>query len=436
MRIVDVIVRKRDGGPLTREQIAFVVAGVSSGSLPDYQVSALLMAILLRGMTAEETAWLTEAMVASGHRVDLSPIPGVKVGKHSTGGVGDKSSIIVGPLVAACGVPVPKCSGRGLGHTGGTIDKLESIPGFTTTLDREAFLAAVRDVGCAFVGQTADIAPADKKLYALRDVTGTIESVPLIASSIMSKKIGEGTDALVLDVKVGRGAFMKTEADARALGSAMVKIGEQVGLRTEALLTSMDAPLGRAVGNALEIIECLEMLKGRGPADLETLCVTLAVRMVRLSGTADTVEDAERRVRDALASGRALETIRRMIERQGGDPAVVDDYSRLPRAQSSHVVTATRSGFIARVDAERIGRAAMTLGAGRDRVDAVIDPGAGLTVAQPGDAVERGQPIVELHVGAGRRVDDALALLEDAIEIADAPPTPAPLVYGVITQGA
>ena len=436
MRIVDVIIRKRDGGALSREQIAFVVAGVTSGSLPDYQVSALLMAMLLRGMTAEETAWLTEAMVASGRRVDLSPIPGVKVGKHSTGGVGDKASIIVAPLVAACGVAVPKSSGRGLGHTGGTIDKLESIPGFTTALDREALLAAVREVGCAFVGQTADIAPADKKLYALRDVTGTIESVPLIASSIMSKKIGEGTDALVLDVKVGRGAFMKTEADARTLASAMVAIGERVGLRTEAVLTSMDAPLGRAVGNALEIIECFETLKGRGPEDLEALCLVLASRMVRLSGTVKTLEDAERRVREALESGRALERIRRMIERQGGDPRVVDDYSRLPRAASTHVVTAPRSGFIGRVDAERIGRASMALGAGRDRVDAAIDPGAGVTLARPGDRVDRGQPMADLHIGAGRRVDDALALLEGAIEIVDAPPVQPPLVYGVITQGS
>ena len=436
MRIVDVIIRKRNGGALSREEIEFVVSGVTTGRVPDYQVSALLMAILLRGMNAEETAWLTEAMVASGRRVDLSPIPGVKVGKHSTGGVGDKTSIIVVPLVAACGVPVPKSSGRGLGHTGGTVDKLESIPGFRTTLDREAFLAAVRDVGCAFVGQTADIAPADKKLYALRDVTGTIESVPLIASSIMSKKIGEGTDALVLDVKVGRGAFMKTEEDARALASAMVSIGERVGLRTEAALTSMDAPLGRAVGNALEIVECFETLKGHGPADIEQLSVTIASHMVHVSGTVQTIEQAERRVRNALASGRGLETLRRMIERQGGDPRVVDDYTRLPRAVSQQVVAADRSGFVGRLDAERIGRASMALGAGRDRVDAVIDPGAGIITAQVGDPIERGQPLFGLHIGRDRQPGEALALLDGAVDIVDSPPVLPPLVYGVISQGA
>jgi pyrimidine-nucleoside phosphorylase len=436
MRMVDVIIRKRNGGALSREEIEFVVFGVTTGSLPDYQVSALLMAILLRGMNADETAWLTEAMVASGRRVDLSPIPGVKVGKHSTGGVGDKTSIIVVPLVAACGVPVPKSSGRGLGHTGGTVDKLESIPGFRTTLDREAFLATVRDVGCAFVGQTADIAPADKKLYALRDVTGTVESVPLIASSIMSKKIGEGTDALVLDVKVGRGAFMKTEEEARALALAMVSIGQRVGLRTEAALTSMDAPLGRAVGNALEIVECVETLKGQGPADIEQLSVTIASHMVHVSGTVRTIEEAGRRVRDALASGRGLETLRRMIERQGGDAKVVDDYTRLPRSVTQVVVAADRSGFVGRLDAERIGRASMALGAGRDRVDAVIDPGAGIIAAQVGDPIERGQPLFGLHVGKGRRPDDALALLEGAADIVDAPPPRPPLVYGVISQGA
>jgi len=437
MRIVDVIIHKRDGGTLSREQIDFVVAGVTSGSLPDYQVSALLMAMLLRGMTAIETVALTEAMVASGHRVDLSPIPGIKVGKHSTGGVGDKTSLIVVPLVAACGVYVPKSSGRGLGHTGGTLDKLESIPGFRLALDREAFLSAVRDVGCAFVGQTADIAPADKKLYALRDVTGTIESVPLIASSIMSKKIGEGTDALVLDVKVGRGAFMKTEADARTLAKTMVAIGEGVGLRTEAVLTAMDAPLGRHVGNALEIIESLETLKGRGPHDLETLCVTLAARMVALAGAAPDGEAAEAQVRAALDSGRGLEKFRQMIERQGGDAAVVDDYSRLPRAASQHVLRAPRAGYLAAIHAEAVGRASMALGAGRDRVDAPIDLGAGIVLqAKPGDRVEADAPLADLHAGAGRDPGPALALLADAFTIADEAPVLPPLVYAVISQGA
>jgi pyrimidine-nucleoside phosphorylase len=437
MRIVDVIVRKRDGAALTRAEIDFVVAGVTSGALPDYQVSALLMAMLLRGMTAEETAWLTEAMVASGRRVDLSSIPGIKVGKHSTGGVGDKTSIVVAPLVAACGVPIPKSSGRGLGHTGGTIDKLESIPGFNVGLDRESFLAAVRDIGCAFVGQTPDIAPADKKLYALRDVTGTVESLPLIASSIMSKKIGEGTDALVLDVKVGRGAFMKSEADARALAEAMVSIGRRVGLTTEAVLTGMDAPLGRAVGNALEIVECLETLKGKGPAALEALCIALASRLVRLGRRVPDLASAEAQVRAALESGKGLEVFRKVVERQGGDPAVLDDYTRLPAAASVEAVTSPRAGIVSSIDAMAVGRASMALGAGRDRVDATIDPGAGIIVGiQPGDTVDTGAPLFALHVGKGRTADEARRLLQDAVTIGDAP-VPAPrIVIDVVTQSA
>jgi pyrimidine-nucleoside phosphorylase len=432
MRVIDIIIRKRDGAALTRAEIEFVVSGVAAGTIPDYQTSALLMAMLLRDMSAEETAWLTEAMVASGRRVDLSAIPGVKAGKHSTGGVGDKTSIVVAPLVAACGVVVPKSSGRGLGHTGGTVDKLEAIPGFRVAMDRDAFLAALQRIGCAFVGQTPDIAPADKKLYALRDVTGTIESVPLIASSIMSKKIAEGTGVLVLDVKVGRGAFMKTEADARRLAAAMVTIGARVGLKTEAMLTAMDAPLGRAIGNALEIAECIDTLAGRGPSDLEQLCVALASRMLRLAGAGD--EGAvEQRVRAALASGAALEKFRQVVENQGGDPRIVDDRGRLPHVAPSAPMTATRDGFIGEMHADLIGRASMVLGAGRERLDSVIDPGAGLVLlARPGDRVHAGDPIVELHAGAGARLDEARALLARAVGISDAPPPPAPLVYGIV----
>jgi pyrimidine-nucleoside phosphorylase len=433
--IIDVIARKRDGGSLSRADIDFVIQGVTAGTLPDYQVSALLMALLLRGMSAQETAWLTEAMVASGQRVDLSSIPGVKVGKHSTGGVGDKTSIIVVPLVAACGVVVPKSSGRGLGHTGGTLDKLEAIPGFSIALDREALLAALREIGCVFVGQTADIAPADKKLYALRDVTGTVESVPLIASSIMSKKIAEGTSALVLDVKVGRGAFMKTVDDARTLAAAMVAIGDRVDLRTEAVLTAMDAPLGCAVGNALEIIECLDTLQGHGPADLETLCVTLASRMVHLAGVAETREAGEARVREALTTGRALERFRQIVERQGGDPGIVDDYGRLPQASTRRTVKAEQDGYVVAMHADLIGRASMALGAGRDRVDAVIDPAAGITLkVKPGDRVRRDAPLLELHLGAGRTADDALALVQDAVVIGSDPPATSPLIIDVVTQ--
>src|SRR5882672_2639573 len=332
MRAVDIIMSKRDGRTLAREEIRFFVDGVTDGSLPDYQASALLMAILLRGMTAEETAWLTDAMVHSGIRVDLGEIPGVKVDKHSTGGVGDKTSLILAPLAAACGVPVPMMSGRGLGHTGGTLDKLEAIPGFRVDLSLEEMKAALTRVGCAMIGQTAQIAPADKKLYALRDVTGTVESIPLISASIMSKKIAEGIDALVLDVKTGSGAFMKTEADSRKLAESLVSIGNASGVKTEAVITAMDATLGRAVGNALEVIECIDAMRGNGPADLVDVSVELAARMLVLGRVARDRVDADRQARLAITSGAGLERFRQIIEMQGGDPRIVDDYARLPRA--------------------------------------------------------------------------------------------------------
>jgi pyrimidine-nucleoside phosphorylase len=429
MRAVDLILKKRDGGSLARDEIRFFVAGVTDGSLPDYQASALLMAIVLRGMTAEETAWLTDAMVHSGIRVDLSDIPGVKVDKHSTGGVGDKASLVLAPLAAACGVPVPMMSGRGLGHTGGTLDKLEAIPGFRVNLSLEEMKTALARVGCAMIGQTAQIAPADKKLYALRDVTGTVESIPLISASIMSKKIAEGIDALVLDVKTGSGAFMKTPSDSRRLAESLVSIGNASGVKTQAIITAMDAPLGSAVGNALEVIECFDVLKGDGPADLVDVSVELTARMLVLGGVADTLADADRRVRSTIGSGAGLDRFRQIIEQQGGDPRVVDDYSRMPSAPSRHVVTAGSDGFLVRVDAELVGRASVALGAGRDRVDEAVDPGVGIMVrAKPGTVVRTGDAILELHYRDRARLDAALALTARAIRIGETCPAATPLI--------
>jgi len=433
MRAVDIILSKRDGRTLAREEIRFFVDGVTTGTLPDYQASALLMAILLRGMTREETAWLTDAMVHSGIRVDLGAIPGVKVDKHSTGGVGDKTSLVLAPLAAACGVPVPMMSGRGLGHTGGTLDKLESIPGFRVDLSLEEMKAALARVGCAMIGQTAQIAPADKKLYALRDVTGTVESIPLISASIMSKKIAEGIDALVLDVKTGSGAFMKSEADSRALAESLVSIGNASGVKTEAIITAMDAPLGRAVGNALEVIECIEVLKGVESADLVDVSVELAARMLVLGKVAPDRGDAERQVREAIRSGAGLERFRRIIEAQGGDPKVVDDYARLPQAPHHHIVAAPRAGYVAGIDAALIGRASVALGAGRDRVDDAVDPAVGiLLAAKPGDAVRAGDPVLEMHYRDRGRLEAAMRLTGGAIAISDQAPPPRRLIVGEV----
>ncbi len=433
MRAVDVIRRKRDGAMLDRREIELFVRGATDGSLPDYQIAAWLMAVVLRGMTADETWWLTEAMTHSGTRVDLSSLPGAKVDKHSTGGVGDKTSLVLAPLAAACGAVVPMMSGRGLGHTGGTLDKLESIPGFRTALSLGEMRAALGEVGCALIGQTAEIAPADKRLYALRDVTGTVESIPLITASIMSKKIAEGIDALVMDVKVGSGAFMKTPDDARRLAESLVRVGSLAGVRTEAWLTSMDAPLGYAVGNALEVVESIETLKGRGPADLERLSVMLAARMLVIAGVATSDADAERRVRAAIASGAGVEKFRQVIARQGGDPRIVDDYARLPRASERHVVRAPRAGYLARLDAETIGRASMRLGAGRERAEDAVDPAVGIMVrARPGDRVEAEQPVLELHVNDTRRLADAMALASDALTVEDHPPPSGPLIIAEV----
>jgi pyrimidine-nucleoside phosphorylase len=433
MRFVDAIARKRDGHSLSQREVEAFVRGVTDGTIPDYQASALLMAIVLKGMTDEETAWLTDAMVRSGERVDLSDIPGVKVGKHSTGGVGDKTSIVLAPIAAACGVVVPKMSGRGLGHTGGTLDKLESIAGYRIGLSIDEFKSVLRDVGTSIIGQTATLAPADKKLYALRDVTATVESIPLISASIMSKKLAEGSNALVLDVKCGDGAFMKDLARARELATSMVAIGRQAGVRTEAVITDMDAPLGSAIGNALEIIECLDTLKGTGPADLTGVVKRLAARMVVLAGLASDDTAAAQRVASAIESGRALQTFARMVERQGGDPRVTEDYSRLPSAPSRATYAATRAGYLTALKAEAIGRASNLLGAGRTTVGDSIDHGVGvLLLAKPGEMVSRGQPLVELHHRNGRGVDAALALCHEAIAIGDQPPPRREKVLGEV----
>jgi pyrimidine-nucleoside phosphorylase len=434
MRAVDLIRKKRDGESLSRADLEWFVQGVTAGSWPDYQIAALLMAIVLRGMSLDETTALTRAMTHSGARVDLSDLAGVKVDKHSTGGVGDKTSLVLAPLAAACGVKVPMMSGRALGHTGGTLDKLESIPGFRTGLRLEEFRDALERVGCALIGQSEEVAPADRKLYALRDVTATVESMPLIAASILSKKIAEGIDALVLDVKVGRGAFMTTVDAAQELASLLVSIGRAEGVRTTALISAMDVPLGRTVGNALEVIECFETLKGGGPQDLEHLSVRLAAEMLCLAGVEASLQAAEKRVRAALASGAGLEKCRDIIASQGGDPRVIDEYDRLPGAREHHVIPAPSAGHLTGLHAGLIGRAAMVLGAGRDRVDAPIDHGVGISLlAVPGDSLRAGDPVLELLYSDAGRLDEAVALATEAIEIGPHAPAAPPLVLATIS---
>ena len=387
------------------------------------------MAIVINGMDAEETAWLTGAMLRSGDRVDLSDIEGTKVGKHSTGGVGDKVSIVLAPLAAACGVIVPKMSGRGLGHTGGTLDKLESIPGFRVNLSVDEYKKVLRTVGTCIIGQTESLAPADKKLYALRDVTGTVEAIPLLASSIMSKKLAEGSDALLLDVKAGDGAFMKTVAGARALGEAMVAIGTHAGMPTEAVITDMDSPLGFEIGNASEVIESIETLRGRGPACLTDVVTRVACRVLAMAGIERDAASAIVRIREALSSGKALQTFVRMVEAQGGDPRVVDDYSLLPVATDRELFRASRSGWITAIKAGAIGRASNALGAGRSTMGESIDHGVGITVrVYAGLEVRQGEPLIELHHRGGRGLAAAMMFVREAVVIGDAPPPDKPKV--------
>lgn len=432
MRPGDVIQTKRDGGALSPDQIvAFVSAAarLDGSGWERYHLTALLMAIYLNGMTPDEAARFTLAMANSGKRLDLSDLDGPKVDKHSTGGVGDKTSLILGPLAAACGVVVPMMSGRGLGHSGGTLDKLEAIPGFRVNLSEAEFRAALKNVGLGMIGQTADIAPADKTLYALRDVTSTVESIPLITASILSKKLSEGISGLVMDVKCGAGAFMKTREQARALADSIVAVGKANGLQMSALITAMDVPLGRYVGNALEVIESIETLKGSGPPDLTDLSVILAARMVKLAGIAPDDASAEAKVRAALASGRGLYVFHRCIEQQGGDPRVIDDYSRLPTAPQQSAVPAGRTGYVASMNAEKVGVAVRMLGGGRDRAEDAIDPEVGVIVrAKPGDRVGASDPVFEVHHRGGSKYAAAEALLKEAFAVGDAPPAAQPLI--------
>ena len=433
MRPTDVIRKKRDNLPLGDDEIRSFIAGVTDGSWSDYQATALLMAIFIRGMDARETATLTDAMVHSGDQLDLSEFGGIPVDKHSTGGIGDKTSIVLAPLAAACGAIVPMMSGRGLGHTGGTLDKLESIPGFRTQLSIPEMRAVLKRTGVALIGQTAQIAPADRKLYALRDVTSTVESLPLICSSIMCKKIAEGVGGLVLDVKYGRGAFLRDPDDGRQLARAMVETGRRAGVQTEALLTAMETPLGMAVGNSLEIIECIEALKGRGPADLMELSELLAARMLVLAKIAADETDALARVRRVLEDGSALERFRAIVEAQGGDPRVIDDYGLFPAAAHKEIVTADRDGIVGAIHADLIGHASVSLGAGRERVDSTIDPAVGFILRRrPGDAVKAGDAVLEVHYNDPARLAGAMAQVRGAIEIGDAPPRKAPLILGRI----
>jgi pyrimidine-nucleoside phosphorylase/thymidine phosphorylase len=423
MRAVDIIRKKRDGQALSPGEIDRMVAGIG-GDVPEYQWSALLMAILWRGMNDAETAALTDAMMRSGSVVDLSATPGLKVDKHSTGGVGDKTSLILAPIAAAVGVPVPMVSGRGLGHTGGTLDKLESIPGFRVDLDLDRYKAVLDQCGLVLIGQTAEIAPADKVLYALRDATATVESIPLISASIMSKKLAEGIDGLVLDVKTGNGAFMERLDDSRALARAMVAIGRGLGKRMRALITRMDQPLGRAVGNAVEVAESVECLRGQGPSDLVDLSVELAAEMAVMGEVAETLAEARDLCHRAIKDGSALERFRRVVEAQGGDPRAIDDLTRLPQPRRQVVIASKHEGYVHELMARPIGHATMLLGAGRARVDSVIDPSVGVLLhKKAGDPVEVGEPLCTVLVNDGAGDAEALALIEQAYRIDDGPVT-------------
>lgn len=434
MRMVDIIEQKRDGKELTSDEIQFFIKGYTDGSIPDYQVSALMMAIYFQGMTEKERADLTMAMVQSGDQIDLSKIEGVKVDKHSTGGVGDTTTLVLGPLVAAVGVPVAKMSGRGLGHTGGTIDKLESVAGFHVEIENEEFINLVNKNKLAVIGQSGNLTPADKKLYALRDVTATVESIPLIAGSIMSKKIAAGADAIVLDVKTGAGAFMKTLEDSRELASAMVRIGNNVGRRTMAVISDMSQPLGFAIGNALEVKEAIDTLKGEGPQDLTELCLTLGSHMVYLANKAANLKEAREKLEGVIKDGTALNVFKTFLSSQGGDASIVDDPSKLPQAKYTIELQAKEDGYVSEMIADEIGTAAMLLGAGRATKESVIDLAVGLVLQKKiGDAVKKGESLVTIYSNF-ENVSEVEKKLYESIRISHEAVASPVLIHGEITE--
>jgi pyrimidine-nucleoside phosphorylase len=433
-RAIDVIRKKRDDGELSRDEIESLVNSYTRGDIADYQMSAWLMAVVLRGMTRAETAALTDAMLRSGEVLDLSALPAKKVDKHSTGGVGDKTSLVLAPLAAAAGVMVPMISGRGLGHTGGTLDKLEAIPGFNVNLSVARFRRVLETCGCAMIGQTEEIAPADRKLYALRDVTGTVESPYLICASIMSKKLAEGIDGLVLDVKTGSGAFMKSEKDAVFLAELMVETGERMGKQMVALITDMDQPLGSKIGNALEVVEVVEVLRGEGPEDLRRLCLELAGWMLHLGGVADTVAEGKKQSEKLISSGKALAKFRQMVELQGGDLRAIDDAKKLPQAQHTMILTSTKDGYLRALECEQVGTACVILGGGRERKEDSVDPAVGIVLHKKvGDAVSSGEALATIYYNAEARAVRARQLLEQSYQIADSPAhKKRPLIHRVI----
>ena len=434
-RAIDVIRKKRDGLELTREEIEGLVNAYTRGDVADYQVSAWLMAVVLRGMTRLETTALTDAMLRSGEVLDFSSLPHKKVDKHSTGGVGDKTSLVLAPLAAAAGVAVPMISGRGLGHTGGTLDKLEAIPGFNVNLPVTEFRRVLEVCGCAMIGQTAEIAPADRKLYALRDVTGTVESPYLICASIMSKKLAEGIDALVLDVKTGSGAFMKSEKEAAFLAELMVETGERMGKQVVALLTDMDQPLGQMIGNALEVIEVVKVLRGEGPEDLRELCLHLAGWMLHLGGVSRTIAEGTQLSSQLVSSGKALDKFRQMVELQGGDAQMTDDVSRLPQAQYTAQIMSPKAGFIASMQCEQIGTACVILGGGRERKEDSVDPAVGIALHKKvGDRIAAQEPLATIHYNSEARAEQAQRLIAESIHIGNAAPLKRPLIHRVIQK--